>query len=92
MGVTGVDDPTCNLGPEKQKQKHVDIEDDVDVDELWRTHGICIDYHHLNDFFSDKEDEDDTLLSIEEVYAITARDELTSLKDAKNSPKWPEWE
>ena len=29
---------------------------------------------------------------MEEVYAIIAGDELTSLKDAKNSPDWPEWE
>ena len=29
---------------------------------------------------------------MEEVYAIIAGDELTSLKDAKNSPNWPEWE
>ena len=25
-------------------------------------------------------------------YAIIADDEYTSLKDAKNSPDWPEWE
>jgi hypothetical protein len=57
MGVTGAEDPTCNLGPRKQKRKHVDIEDDVDVDELQRTRGICTDYRHLNDSFSDEEDE-----------------------------------
>ena len=28
---------------------------------------------------------------MEEIYAIIAGDELTSLKDAKNSPDWPEW-
>jgi hypothetical protein len=92
MGVTGVEDPTCNLGPRKQKQKHVNIVDDVDVDEPRRTHGIRTDYCHLSDPYSDEKDVDNTLLSIEEVYAIIAGDELTSLKDAKNSPEWPEWE
>ena len=29
---------------------------------------------------------------MEEVYAIIAGDELTNLRDAKNSPDWPEWE
>ena len=29
---------------------------------------------------------------MEEVYTIIAGDELMSLKDAKNSPDWPEWE
>ena len=29
---------------------------------------------------------------MEEVYAIIAGDELTSLKEAKISPDWPEWE
>ena len=71
------------LDPLKKSKKHVDIKEDVDVDELWRMCRICTDYHHNNPF-SDEEDEDDTLLSMEEVYAIIARDELTSLKDAKN--------
>jgi hypothetical protein len=29
---------------------------------------------------------------MEEAYAIIAGDELTSLKEAKCSPDWPEWE
>jgi hypothetical protein len=33
-----------------------------------------------------------TFLMKDELYAIIAGDELTSLRDAKNSPDWPEWE
>jgi hypothetical protein len=33
-----------------------------------------------------------TFTSDEQLYAIIARDEFTNLKDAKNSPDWPEWE
>ena len=91
-GVTGTDEPTCNLGPKKRKQKNNDIDGDINIDEPQRTHGIHTNYHHLNDPFSDEKDEENSLLSIEEVYAIIAGDEPTSLKEARNSPEWLEWE
>jgi hypothetical protein len=51
------------------------------------------DYRHLHNPFPDEEDDDeDTNLMIEEVYAIIAGNEFTSLKDAQNSPEWPEWQ
>jgi len=74
------------------KCKQIEIQDEVDIDELWKTHGICTNYCYLQNPFSEEEDDEETFLSIEEIYIIIARDELTSLKDAKNSPEWPEWQ
>jgi hypothetical protein len=54
-------------------------------------HGVHTNYQHLHDTFPDEEDKE-TFLTIEEVYAIIAGDELTSLKEAKDSLDWPEWE
>jgi Reverse transcriptase (RNA-dependent DNA polymerase) len=76
-------------GTWKWKRKDDAIE--VNVDELWRTWGICTDYRYLQDPFHD-EKEDETFLTIDEVYAIIAGDELNSLKKAKDSIEWPEWE
>ncbi|KAF8801840.1 hypothetical protein BYT27DRAFT_7215842, partial [Phlegmacium glaucopus] len=56
--------------------------------------GKRVDYRYLHDPFPDEEDELNkaTLSLDEELFAIEARDELTSLEKAKNSPDWPEWE
>ena len=62
--------------------------EDIDIDEPQRTHGIHTDYKHLHNPF----EEDDETFSMEEAYTIITGDALTSLKEAKNSPDWPEWE
>ena len=67
------------------------MEGDIDINAQWKTCGACIDYKNLYDPYPEEENEDN-FLTMEEVYAIIAGDELTSLKDAKNSPDWPEWE
>jgi hypothetical protein len=88
-GVTGSDQ---NLEPTKRK-RNVEVEEEVDIDELQRMRGIRADYKHLHDPFPDEEDDkNEIFLTMEEVYAIIAGDELTSLKEAKDSPEWPEWE
>ena len=46
------------------------------------------DYHFLDNPFSDEKNEQ-SYTTAEEVYAMIARDKITSLKDAKNSPDWP---
>ena len=51
-----------------------------------------VDYRYLNDPFPDEEEDILTYESDDYIYAIIADDEYTSLKDAKNSPDWPEWE
>ena len=53
-----------------------------------------MDYRYLQNPFPDEEDETNevTSPSNEEMFAIIAGDEHTSLKDAKRSADWPEWE
>jgi Reverse transcriptase (RNA-dependent DNA polymerase)/gag-polypeptide of LTR copia-type/Integrase core domain/GAG-pre-integrase domain len=50
-----------------------------------------MDYRYLNNPFPDEEDEIN-LTSDEQIYSIIPGDEYTSLKEARNSPDWPEWE
>jgi hypothetical protein len=70
-----------------------EIEDDIDINEPRKTRGIRTDYKRLQDPFTEEDEEDEnTFLSIEEVYAIIARDEITSLNEARNSPEWPKWQ
>jgi hypothetical protein len=62
---------------------------------LRRTRAKYVDYRYLSNPFPDEEEGDDSEVAFtanEEIYAIIARDEYTSLKDARNSPNWPEWE
>jgi hypothetical protein len=71
-GVTTSDDITQKLEPIR-KHKWNEMED-IDVNEPWKMCGIHTDYKHLHDNFS-SEKEDDETFSMEEVYAIIARDE-----------------
>jgi hypothetical protein len=77
------------------KQRRLEVEE-VNLEEPCKMHGKCINYHYLNDPYPDEEDDKESylfeVLSEEEVYAIIAGDELTSLNDAQNSPEWPEWQ
>ena len=73
------------------KRKRVDNEEF----EPRKTRGLKYDYRnyrYLNIPFPDEETNDAILTSDDQQYAIIAGDELTSLKDAKQSPDWPEWE
>ena len=90
MGVTGLDDLTPTLEPSRKYKRNL-IEDDIDINAPWNTCGICIDYKNLHNPYPEEENEDN-FLTMEEVYAMIAGDELTSLKDTKNSPDWLEWE
>jgi len=90
MGITGHDKPDHNLGSRKQNQN--EIEDDININEPQKTCGMHANHQHLHDPFPEEDNDDGTLLSTEEVYAIIAGDELTSLKEAQNSPEWPEWQ
>ncbi len=53
-----------------------------------------MDYHHLNDPFSDDENEDINVIAdiSDEVFSVTANDGVASLKEARKSDEWPEWE
>jgi hypothetical protein len=60
-----------------------------------KTRGKRVDYRFLNDPFPDELDEQGNLIitpNDNEIYAIIAGDEHNSLKEAKASFDWPEWE
>lgn len=71
-----------------------------DFDEPRKTRGIKTNYRYLNDPFPDEEEEEEEefqLTSAERIYAAFTEtplggDEPRSLKEAKQSPEWPEWE
>ena len=68
------------------KRKH----DDEEEPNQRRTQGKQIDYQYLNNPFPDQEEDEIAFTSDEQLFAIIAGDELTSLKEARNSPDWPE--
>ena len=53
-----------------------------------------MDYRHLNDPFLDDEDEDINVVTdiSNEAFSIAANDGVASLKEARKSDEWPEWE
>ena len=55
-----------------------------------KTRGIKQDYRKLNDPFSESEDED--LLHTALAEALIGGSDPKSLKEAQDSPEWPEWE
>ena len=61
------------------------------MNQLQKTQGVCPDYHYLDNPFPEEDHEKETILGLDEAYAIIAGDELNSLQEAKNSPDWPEW-
>ena len=58
------------------------------------TRGIRVDYRYLHNPFPDEDNDANeiTFTSDEQLFAIIAGDKHTSLKDARNSPNWLEWE
>jgi hypothetical protein len=86
-GITGSKD----LDPEGRKRKQNSNVGDVDINEPRKTRGKRTNYRFLQDPFPDEEEDNETFLMIEEVYAIIAGDELTSLEEVRNSPEWPQW-
>src|SRR5271156_872706 len=81
--------PTSGNNGDSSKRKR-----DEEEEPQRRTRGIRIDYRYLHNPFPDEDDDvnEHTFSSDEQLYAIIAGDEHTSLKDARNSPDWPEWE
>ena len=91
LTITGSDDITLTLEPgSSRKHKGNLLESDININAPQKTHRIHIDYENLHDPYP--EENEDNFLTMEEVYAIIVGDELMSLKDAKNSPNWPEWQ
>jgi len=78
---------------EKKTKKRKELEG---KDEPRKTRGVQPDYRHLHDPFSKSEEEvkhdDDEEALIAEVLLVEIEDKFHSLKEAQESPKWPEWE
>ena len=76
----------------KRKQVINPVESEEDSPQ--RTRGKWIDYRHLNNPFLDDKDKDVNVVTdiSNETFSITANDGVVSLKEAKKSDKWPEWE
>jgi hypothetical protein len=74
-----------NLAPEEENE-----------DSPHRTWEKHIDYHHLHDPFSDNEDDEEivnaTAIVCDETFSVMVNNSEPTLKDARKSPKWPEWE
>ena len=83
--------PTSGNKSDSSKRKR---DEEEGQQEPRRTRGIRIDYQYLHNPFPDEGDDANTATfsSEEELFAITAGDELKSLKEAKSSPDWQEWE
>src|SRR6267154_4733137 len=84
-------DTEIKLDPNKRKAS-----DEIDTNPKW-TRGAKIDYKWLDNPFNDSDHEDDSLLIIQlmindESYNAATTDSQISLKDAKQSPDWTEWE
>jgi hypothetical protein len=83
-------------GPRNLKRKRNSAHEEEDENSPRRTQGKHIDYRHLHDPFSDDEDEDEVVNAIaavsDEAFSIAANDGEPTLKEAKKSAEWPEWE
>src|ERR1700678_1222551 len=77
--------PTSENKGNSLRRKH----DEEDKPNQRRTRGKRINYRYLNNPFPDEEVNDMTFTSDEQIFAIIAGDEYTSLQDVRNSPDWP---
>ena len=57
-----------------------------------KTRDICVDYNYRNDPFSDEKEVGMLLIAKETAFTVIPGDDCKSLKEAKESPGWPEWE
>jgi len=78
-----------NRGTNPRKRK---AEATIDTREPRRTRGIWRDYRYLADPFPDEKEAGMLLVAKEEAFAVIPGDNCHSLKEARESPDWPEWE
>jgi hypothetical protein len=96
--IGGKDMPQSGESSGEPNKQRCTIHEEVDVDEPQQmTWGIRTDYKRLQDPHKYPqeadylEEEDSFLIDEDKTYAIIAGDELTSLKEAMDSPDWPTW-
>ena len=64
----------------------------IDPREPQRTRGIHKDYRYLHNLFPDKKEASMLCITKEQVFTVIPGDNCHSLKEAQESPDWPEWE
>ena len=67
-------------------------ETDIDLREPRRTRGIHCNYRYLADPFPDEKEAGMLMIAKEKAFAVIPGDDCHSLKEARESPEWPEWE
>ncbi len=90
----GRQDKVSLKGQTNLKRKWVDNISESKNDAPHRTRGKWVDYCHLNDPFSDNEDENINIVTdiSNETFSVAVNDGAASLKDVRWSEEWPEWE
>ena len=64
----------------------------INTDTPQKTRGKCVDYQRLANPYEDDDDPEMEVKFAEMINMAEAGDEFHSLKEAKDSPDWPEWE
>ena len=81
---------------ENLKRKRNLAHEEENGDSPRRTRGKHIDYRHLQDPFSDDEDSEEVVnaaaVVCDETFSIAVNNGEPTLKEARKSDEWPEWE
>jgi hypothetical protein len=87
---------TFNVGEEtsagSSQKRTYEGDSTRDQENKRRTRGNRPDYRYLNDPFPDEEEAGIATGSKPEAFVVIPDDDCSSLKDARESPEWPEWE
>jgi len=77
---------------QRNKRKSEELETKTNEYEPRKTRGIRTNYKYLNDPFPDEEEEGAFPNIEDNAEAMITGDDCHSLKEAKASPEWPDWE
>jgi len=83
----GADKPNKEMNT---KKRSADM--DINPCELQRTRGIKKDYRYLHNPFPDEEEAGIACIDKDEAYVVVPDDKCRSLRQAKGSEDWEEWE
>ena len=94
---TEVNTPALSTPKDGTARPNKRSSDDLDLPHPKRTRGVKRDYKQLDNPFSDTDDDKDSMIVVhlminDESYNAATNDGPISLKEAKKSPDWPEWE
>jgi hypothetical protein len=84
---------TQQTTPPRLRKRPADEEGDTNPR---KTRGVIVDYKQLDNPFSDSKDDEDSMIAIylminDKSYTAATNNGPISLKEAKQSPDWPEW-